>query len=231
MKRKMEGILFRQVLMKRANKIQEILRWRLVWWVSGGLLVALVGLRFWLSHRGIESAVGPTSVSEVLDSKASAQGGVEDADVPRSEKAMKDRLLTDLPASPLDELLEPGVSRRQRLEILGHLFSEYHSAMGEIPSGLPQEIFAAFQGNNARGIVYVSEDHPAIGADGVAVNPEGQAIVPHVISASERVFELRDPGADGVHYSEDDLIVAFPSGSGVEMPAEFGQRLPVEVSR
>ncbi len=179
-----------------------------------GLLFAGFGL-MWLASDFLSREQATLEPNEPLVSGAPPDP--TDLAVPRPTMEEMERQLAGLPASPMDSYVKPETSRRERLQILGHLFAEYHSTFHEIPSGLQVEIFSVFRGVNDRKIAYVPDGHPALNERGLPVNPEGFPILAHVLSASQGIFELRDPGPDGVSYSEDDLVASFPPAQREEV--------------
>lgn len=116
----------------------------------------------------------------------------------------------ELPPSSLNAMLREGITREERVRVVGQMMLDYYSVFQAIPTGTQEEIFARFRGKNSRGLVYYPDGHPAVDAAGRPLNGEGQPIIVHVVAATLGVFELRDAGADGEMYTEDDLVMRHP---------------------
>lgn len=163
--------------------------------------------------------LGPAVRERIQDPAAPPAGQPATTDdptaaLPRPEPPPFD--ISSLPPSPLNALLEPDITRADRLRVVGGVFLDYYSVFKALPTGTQEEIYDPFTGSNPRNITYYPKDHPAVNGSGIPLNAEGEPIFIHIISASGGIFELRDPGPDRAPFTEDDLVLLHPMTEGGE---------------
>lgn len=116
----------------------------------------------------------------------------------------------NLPPSPLNRLLEAGISPQEQTEIVGQLLLDYWSHLHTLPAGTWEEVRAALAGQNAKQLEFVDPSHPAVAGDAFRPAPGAPGVHLHVISASGGAFQLIYDGPDARPFTDDDLVRNFP---------------------
>lgn len=115
-----------------------------------------------------------------------------------------------LPDSPFNDLLTPGLTPEQQTEIIGNILLDYWITNRSLPTGTNEEIFAALGGKNKSGITYAHPGHPALTPDGFRAQGDPSPIRLHVRSSQGGQFDLIHTGPDGLPFTTDDQIRPFP---------------------
>jgi hypothetical protein len=177
--------------------------------VAAALLALVLGLWIWQPWNSGNPGI-PSTGSNPPATPSSSPGDPGADSIPRPEPPALDP--SNLPPSPLNDLLARDTTPTNRLQIVGQLFRDYYSVFHALPTGTQEEIFARFTGDNPRDIEYYPKDHPAVNDAAIPLNADGLPLVIHIISASEGIFEVRDPGPDQAAFTDDDLVLLSPQG-------------------
>lgn len=145
------------------------------------LFVFLLG---WCSWRVFRPANAP--VDSVVPAEGEDRVEEDLSQVPRPLR---------VDTEPADQLLQPDIEPSQKLVIWQRMLIDYQTLYRSLPTGSREEILAALAGENPRGIVFISPDHPALEQDDIFF---------HVISS--QLIELRHAGDDGEIFTDDDII-------------------------
>ena len=115
-----------------------------------------------------------------------------------------------LPPTPLNDLLQPGLTPQEQTSIIGQMLIDYWTTVRALPDGTWDEICEKLAGKNTRQLALIPREHPALGKTSFSPAAKGPGIRLHVISSSGCEFQLIHDGPDGEPYTEDDLIRNFP---------------------
>lgn len=116
----------------------------------------------------------------------------------------------NLPPSPLNALLKPGLTPQQQTDVIGQMLLDYWTQVRSLPNGTWQEVCAQLAGANKSKLALIPNGHPALGKDSFSPRAGAPGIRLHVISSSGGAFQLIYDGPDGIPYTEDDQIRNFP---------------------
>ena len=113
--------------------------------------------------------------------------------------------LTEHPSLVLaGEFLAPeGGDPRRDLEILETLLGDFARVFGENPVGENEEIVAALQGNNAKGLKFFPAEHRGLSAEGQLLDRWGSPWFFHALSGKR--MEIISAGPDREFGTADDL--------------------------
>jgi len=116
----------------------------------------------------------------------------------------------NLPPSPLNDLLKPGLTPEQQTDVIGQMLLDYWTNLHTLPAGTWEETCAKLAGGNKKHLEFVPKGHPAVSGDAFRTSAKSPGIRLHVISSSGGVFQLIYDGPDGLPYTDDDLVRNFP---------------------
>ena len=116
----------------------------------------------------------------------------------------------DVPAAPLaKELLAPGKTGAQDLQVVLGVLERYRSMFGGFPTAEDNaSIVNALTGNNPQRVALLPRDHLAINAQGELIDRWQQPLFFH-LQARDAV-EIRSNGPDRQRYTADDLVQRSP---------------------
>ncbi|MFM7182638.1 MAG: hypothetical protein ACKO2G_14395 [Verrucomicrobiales bacterium] len=103
----------------------------------------------------------------------------------------------------VSDLLSPEVDAERDLEILEILLNDFARALGENPVGENDEIIAALQGMNAKGLRFFPAQHRALSPEGKLLDRWGTPWFFHALSG--RSMDIISAGPDGEFGTGDDL--------------------------
>lgn len=173
----------------------------------GGVIALALLLGVLLGERG--------GLSGLLDQLKNWRGGKSSSRLDPNDPALKAALpvpdrTANLPPSPLNELLKPGLTPQQQTGIVGQLLLDYYTSVHALPNGTWEETIDQLAGANRAKVALVPRDHPALGKDAFRAEPGGPGIRIHVISSTGGAFQLIYDGPDGLPYTADDLVRNYP---------------------
>lgn len=102
-----------------------------------------------------------------------------------------------------ERFLAPDADPREDVEILETLIADFARALGGNPVGENEEIVAALQGANPKGLRFFPDRHRALGPDGKLHDRWGSPWVFHALSGTE--MEIISAGPDREAGTADDL--------------------------
>jgi len=173
----------------------------------GGLIVLALLLGILLGEKGGLSGL----LAQLREWRSSTPATRLDPNDPalRAGVPVPDRA-ANLPPSPLNALLKPGLTPQEQTSIIGQLLLDYHTTVHALPNGTWEETVAQLAGANRAQLALVPKDHPALSKDAFRSTPDGPGIRIHVISSTGGAFQLIYDGPDGLPYTADDLVRNYP---------------------
>ncbi|MDQ8204799.1 hypothetical protein [Pelagicoccus sp. SDUM812003] len=180
--------------------------------LAAGLTLALaagIGLGLYLGQSGSEGGSERSAFFPADKKEIETILNIPKPKAPKSEYtvARSDRNASETASSSidaLDGLNDPRTSIRSDIRLLDHLMAQTHTVFHELPIGDNREITAFLQGDNPRGIEYLSESDPSVNTDGEIVDRWGTPFFFHALSRHQ--MEIRSAGPDKLHWSEDDIV-------------------------
>ena len=172
-----------------------------------GLVVLALFLGLFLGERGGLSGV-LSQMREWVSGRPATKLDPNDPAL-RAGLPVPDRA-ANLPPSPLNELLKPGLTPQEQTGIIGQLLLDYYTTVHALPNGTWEETIAQLSGANRAKLSLVPKDHPALGKDAFRATPDGPGIRIHVISSTGGAFQLIYDGPDKLPYTDDDLVRNYP---------------------
>ncbi len=174
------------------------------------VLIACFILVVWLKPSNPEDEIGsnkaassdvakpPSSSSRSSQGSDSAQDPIDDTppQVLYTEEAADSSLIA--------KLNTPEGTLEDDLKLIKSVFMHYRTVFKQNPIGSQQDIVAILSGKNAQEIEYLPKSHPALKADKL-YDRNGVPFYFHQISGE--VMEIRSAGEDGVHWSQDDVVI------------------------
>ena len=100
------------------------------------------------------------------------------------------------------EFLAPEGDAARDVEILETLLGDFARACGENPVGENEEITAALQGNNPKGLRFFPTEHRGLSAEGKLLDRWGTPWFFHALSG--KCMEISSAGPDGEFGTADD---------------------------
>lgn len=175
------------------------------------VLVSCLILVIWLkpSQRergaGNDKAVSASSdVKSVSSSERSAQNS-QSTQAPNDESPPEILYLDSAEESSLiGKLNTPETTLEDDLKLVKSVFMHYRTVFKENPIGSQKDIVSVLSGENPQEIEYLPKSHPALKAYKL-YDRNGVPFYFHQISGA--VMEIRSAGEDGVHWSQDDVVI------------------------